>query len=494
MKNFLTILLILISNALLSQYSFEYTIASDEDETFYNGIEDNNNNIILTGRIGNFDSQDWDPYILKIYQNGDTMSKRIMSADTSGWFQTVELLNDGNYLFLGQSAIQNGSDFDHLWVCKMDTALNIVFQKAYKMTTDFYFSASYSISFTDSDHNIVLSGGVRYYTVFPNYHWDMAFAKLNQQGDTLLTKIHHNEFEQRIFDISQIPNTKDYLAIAGNFGYYNFGPVRFDSAFNIIEIKHFYNNILNLGNCKWLSDTSYLFATIYHYDTKDENQISIYKIDTALNYQQQLTVGKIDTADYPAWRQSIAYANDTTIYIGGMEMYIGFWVTTPNVLELYVIDRELNLLGYKEFGSGDANYQLWGIMPTSDMGCLLYGTRYSEENGNEFDIHIIKVLREDIEISISPITATNEMLHQMNRKPYPNPAYHTLNIPLNEYSGLEDKRLQIFNINGKKVTDRYLCGDGNVLQVNTTSLTPGMYLYTIHSNGGKSSSGKFIKN
>lgn len=176
-----------------------------------------------------------------------------------------------------------------------------------------------------------------------------------------------------------------------------------------------------------------------------------------------------------------------------MEMYIGFYVTTPNVWELYVIDRELNLLGYKEFGSGDANYQLWGMLPTSDMGCLLYGTRYSDENGNEYDIHIVKVRREDIEISISPITATKEILQEINYKAYPNPAYHTLNIPLKEYSVLESKRLQIFNIKGKKITDRNINGEGNVLQVNVNSLNPGMYLYRIISKDKNLLSGKFIK-
>ncbi len=244
---------------------------------------------------------------------------------------------------------------------------------------------------------------------------------------------------------------------------------------------------------EWLTDTSYLFATMNSYNTKNENEIGVFHIDTSLNYQKHLVLGKADTADYPAWRQSIAYANDTTIYIGGMQMYVGFWVTIPNVLELYVIDRELNLLGHKDFGSGDANYQLWGILPTSDMGCLLYGTRYSEQNGSEFDIHIIKVRREDIEISISPITATGEMLRQINGKAYPNPAHNILNIPLKGYSGAGNKRVQIFTINGKKITDRNLGREGNVLQVNVGTLAPGMYLYTIYSAAGKPLTGKFIK-
>ncbi len=159
MKSIFTLVFSLFACTLFGQYSFEYTIASDEDEALYAGIEDNSNNMVLTGRIGSWDNFDWDPYILKVYPNGDTMSKRMVSVDTNGWFQTVEQIDDGNYMFLGQCAINNGSDFDHLWVCKMDTALNIVFQKTYKITTDFYFSIAYSNSFIDSDRNIVLAGG-----------------------------------------------------------------------------------------------------------------------------------------------------------------------------------------------------------------------------------------------------------------------------------------------------------------------------------------------
>ncbi|MCD4695368.1 MAG: hypothetical protein K8S16_03920 [Bacteroidales bacterium] len=243
MKYLLPILLLLIYNSLFSQYSFEYTIASDEDELLLNGIEDNDKNFILVGRKGNYVEQIWDSYIIKIYPNGDTLSKTFYKADTNGYFKTIELLDDGNYLIIGSYAINNGWNYDHLLVYKIDTSLNILFQKSYKVSTDFYFRVSYIYSFTDSDQNIVLAGSAKYYTNYPNYHWDMTFAKLNQQGDTLLTKTHHYQFGQSVDNISQVPNSKDYLAIAGNFNLHNFGPVRLDSAFNILDIKHFYNNM-----------------------------------------------------------------------------------------------------------------------------------------------------------------------------------------------------------------------------------------------------------
>lgn len=495
MKYIITLIISLcLSHALLGQYSFELTIASDEDETFYDAIEDTNADIVLVGRIGDLYNLDWDPYILKIYPNGDTMSKRIASADTNGWFQNIELLNDGNYMLFGKCITGTDIDYDKLWLCKMDTALNVIFHKTYNVLSAPYTRCHFSRSHTDTDHNIILSGGVSYDSDQRNENGDFIFVKCNQQGDTLLTKTQHFEFGQQMYDITQIPNTTDYLGVGGFIDMHNFGPIRLDSAFNIKQIRHFYSQISILGCMHWLTDTSYLFAACNYVFGSDEQQVGTYIIDTALNYQKQLILGKIDTVEYPAYDHSIGYVNDTTIYIGAQQIHPSWWITRQNVLELYVIDRELNLLGHKDFTDPDARLFLNGILPTADMGCLFYGARCAEENQHEYDVKIIKVLREDIEIEISPITVTSELVHQINAKAYPNPAREVLNIPLSKNIGLENTRIQIFDMNGKKISDRLLNGQGNVLQVSLSTLRPGMYFYTILSKGEKPVTGKFIKN
>lgn len=133
MKNVLLILLLLIYNSLYSQYSFEYTIASDEDELIFSSIEDNKHNIILVGRIGDRVQTLYDAYIIKIFPNGDTLSRRIHRADTNCNFRTIELLDDGNYFITGNFGLNNSFHYDHLWICKMDTSLNILFEKSYKV-------------------------------------------------------------------------------------------------------------------------------------------------------------------------------------------------------------------------------------------------------------------------------------------------------------------------------------------------------------------------
>jgi len=494
MKYIITLILALcVSYFLFGQYSFELTIASEEDEIFYDAIEDNNRDIIMAGRIGDRYTLAWDPYILKIYPNGDTLSKRIASADTNGWFQIVELLDDGNYMFFGKCITGTDVNYDKLWVCKMDTALNVIFHKTYNLPGS-YTQCHFSRSFTDSDRNIILSGSIRSDPDNRDELGDFNFVKCNQQGDTLLTKKQHFEFGQMMYDITQVPNTTDYLGVGGFIDMHNFGPIRMDSAFNIKQICHFYSQISILGCMHWLTDTSYLFAARNYVLGSDESQVGTYIIDTALNYQKQLILGKIDTVEYPAYDHSIGYVNDTTIYIGAQEIFMGYWHTFPNLLELFVIDRELNLLGHKDFTDPNGHYLLNGVLSTADMGCLMYGTRYAEENHYEYDVKIIKVLREDIEIEISPITATPEVLQQINGIAYPNPVYHTLNIPLPESSWSKEVNIQIFTINGKKIVDRSLYADGNVFRVNVDLLKPGMYVYTTFIDNTAQNTGKFIKN
>lgn len=488
----LLVLLLLIHNHNYGQHSFVLSFITEDEEEIFDGVVDDQGCAYFTGRIydENF-SAGYDPYILKVYPNGDTLSKRIASVDTNAFFQSIHLLNDGNIMFIGQCGLFDSVGYSCLYVCKMDTALNVLFTKAYNLSNDYYFSFGFNQSCIDADQNIVVAGSGSYYIGYPAYHSDFAFVKLNQQGDTLLTRIPHYQFSQEVEDIKPIPGTKDYLCIGGNIDLHNFGPIRLDSALNIIDIKHFDIEILNQGCMEWLTDTSYLFTALRHFDSKSFAEIATYILDTALNYQSLQLLGKPDTNDYPAIMQSIGYANDTTIYIGGM-MHTNVF-TFPNVWELYVVDRELNLLGYKEVGDFLATYRLWGIVPTPDMGCMLYGSRYAEENNYNMDVHIVKLLREDIEIETSPITFIDKPDRPILSQSYPNPVINMLNIPFEEYKGLDGYRIQIFNSRGKKITDRALQGFGNTLQVNVSNLNQGIYIFIITTLENKKLTGKFIK-
>jgi len=468
-----------------AQYSFEFTYGTDEDELLVNAVEDYSDNVILVGRIGYRSTRDYDPLIIKVKPDGSYISKRIISGDTNGYFKTINLLQDSTYLLTGSYGNLNGVDLENLWVCKMDTNLNIIYDKSYNLVEgSMYFSMATNYSLIDNENNIVLAGAKSY-----EQFTDMLLIKLNQDGDTLVTRTHHFQFEQTIMNISCIPNTNDYMGIVGLIDMHNYGPIRFDSVFNIIDIKHLYNStgIKNKGSSDhWINDTTYMYSALSIVD--HENRIVVYNLDTALRYHNSLVLDKTDTIDYPAWRNSMAYANDSTVYIGGFICSIDFYPTHPNAIELYVIDTGLNLLGYKEYG-WDANYDVWGIIATSDDGCLLYGNRRTPDNTTESDVYIRKVLREEFDI----VTTIKEVdINNSYSTSWPNPVSSNLFIKLfnTEATYLD---LRVLNMSGKEMTRRRVYGKGNVLEINVQPLSSGIYIYHITLGTGQVISGKFIK-
>lgn len=487
MKNIVLLLFCFWMLSVNAQHSFEFTFGTNEDELIVNAIEDHNNNVVLVGRIGNRGASEYNPLIIKISPDGSYISKRINSTDTNGYFRTINLLEDSTYLITGTYCNFSGFDYDNLWVCKMDTNLNIIFEKSYNLIEgSMYSGISVNYSLTDNENNIVVSGSKKY-----QQFTDMLLIKLNQEGDTLFTRTHHFEFGQRITNITCIPGSNDYLGIVGLIGLANnnYGPIRFDSAFNILNIKHFYfsTGIDNKGTSDhWINDTTYMYSCL-NIDTEHERKICVYNIDTAMRFHKSLELDKPDTSDYPAWRTSMAYANDSTIYIGGFTHILEFYPTDPSAIEVYVIDTDLNLLGYKEFG-WDANYDVCGMVATSDNGCLLYGNRRTEDNTTESDVHIIKVLREDFDITTT-IRETN--INNIYSKAWPNPASNKFFIKLFDIDATY-LDLRIFNLSGREMTRRRVFGNGNILEVNVQPLVPGTYIYHISADG-QIISGKFIK-
>ena len=469
-----------------AQNSFEFTYGTSDDELLLNAIEDNGGNVVIVGRIGNRSTFNYDPLILKVSPDGSYVAKRLNRPDTNGYFATINLLEDSNYLITGSYGLTSGLNYEYYWVCKLDTNLNVLFEKSYHLVDGSTYTGIFlEYSLVDNENNIVVVGGKHYEPFF-----DMCLIKLNQQGDTLLTRTHNFEFGARIINISCIPESNDYLGIAGLINSYNYGPVRFDSVFNILDVKHFKSSISNKGTSDhWLNDTTYMYSCLdsEFQNGYPEDRICVYNIDTALRYHKSLVLDKPDTSDYPAWRTSMTYANDSTVYIGGFINILDFYPTVPNCIELYLIDTGLNLLGYKEFG-WDANYDVLGMVATSDNGCLLYGNIRTEENTTESDVHIIKVRREDFDITT---TVKKIDFNTIHTKVWPNPARNKLFVELPEiFNG--NLEFQIFNLSGKEFTRRKLIGLGNVLEVNVQPLPAGTYVYHVTGNGHKIS-GKFIK-
>ena len=136
-------------------------------------------------------------------------------------------------------------------------------------------------------------------------------------------------------------------------------------------------------------------------------------------------------------------------------------------------------------------YWLNGILPTADSGCLMYGARYdSDTDEHEYDVQIVKFNKEDLSIitsaeTISPADPT--------AIPFPNPVKEHISIPLPQYNKHGDLRLQIYTLNGKKLTDKPVAGQGNLIKTRVKPLPAGIYVFRVLSSGKTITSGKFLK-
>jgi hypothetical protein len=500
-SNLILLLITLISICCTSQNSFEICIDSDEDEIFVEAAKDSFGNILLAGGIGEFTTKEYDAYIMKIFPDGSYFTKRFDRIDTICELSTINILSNGSYFLTGSfSDSNNYFKKDNLWVCILDEDLNVLIEKSYKVD-DFYIAiGGLGCSLIDNDGNIVVVTMAGYKDP-PNTTTfvDLALFKFNPEGDTLVSKYYHYLWNEIPFEIRQMPNSDNLMLIDCAINELNHNELLFlDKDLNILYYNMFGNNYFGMTGqyCSsqyWCSDTSFLMSTDNHWDNddlKDEEYIAVYLVDTAANIHQELVLNKPDTADYSAWHHSMAYANDSTIYIGGFQIYLGFWMTDPTIVELYMIDKNMNLLGYKELG-GDANYEVWGILATDDDGCLVYGTCYDNPNGEpERDIHIWKVLRDNINLITSIETLE---LPEKSAKVWPNPALDELFISLDQFNSLHEIKLQIYNISGRKMTDRKIMGQGNVIKISVTNLDEGTYIFNVATVNGEIKSGKFIK-
>lgn len=480
----------------LSQTSFEIGLDTEENCIVWEACIDNNGSVILVGDIGPYIGLDFDAFVMKVNPDGSFLTKRFDIQDTLSVFSTIDVLGDGNYFIMGSFSIEgNYFERDNLWIVILDEELNLVSEKSYQIREPYVGFGTSACSLIDNDGNIILTAiagdeDSKEKTIFA----DFAFYKFNQQGDTLLSRYYSYIWDEWPWDLMAMPNSDNIMLIERCTHYNNHNELLFlDTDLNILKINNWETIDMKgrVNSDYWYSDTSFLVSGRGSWSTNDSSDIFIYVylMDTSANIHQELILNKIDTIDYPAWHNSMAYANDSTIYIGGFQNPFGFWLTDPTIVELYVIDKNMNLLGYKELG-GDINYEAWGTIATDDDGCLIYGISYTNDSVPERDVHIWKVLREDINI-ITEITETNEDLPNFDI--YPNPAVNEVNLKLNKNKSWDNLTFSIFTIEGKKVFQKKIQGKGNLLSINISNLSEGIYVYQIFEKNNLITNGKFIK-
>ncbi len=478
----------------LSQYSFEFSYSTIEDDIVIESAVDNYGNTIMVGRIGNVIEGTSNAFILKVHPNGSYQSMLFEKQDTLTFLSSINILDNGNYFVTGQYSIDGElNNADHFWVVIMDIDLEIITQKIYTVPEGYLGYWPNRVSLIDDDSNIAMvAEAVRQYT-----HYlvaDFIMYKFNQQGDTLMSRLYHSWNDSWPHSLCPIPGT-DSLMLIGRGSLLN-GAESMDFMDKNMNISHSIDlsavrGGMRRGNNIWLSETEFLMVSdrIVDYDDKREYFFSVFRINTSGQYLYELELDRPDTLEYRAVRQAMVRANDSTIYVAGYQSYNMGWTTIPSTSVIYLIDIDMNLIGRVNFG-GDANYNLWGVAATPDDGALVYGTRYINAGSYARDIHVWKYLREDFEI----ITKVEHMPEALPpAKAWPNPARDEVNISLSAFAQGLNLRFRMYDAQGQKYVDKQISVSGNSLRTGIGPLPPGLYVYELEGSEGKKQSGKFVK-
>jgi hypothetical protein len=489
------VFMILISIQSYAQNTFEVNFTTPEDDFVNRSLIDDEGNILLVGSIGSGQNNlTMSALIIKVSPDGSYQWRNLNRTDTVSRFSTITVLDNGNYFVTGAYSV--GGDFysmDRFWVMIFDQNLEVVTEKSYGINEPYVKYGGMNLSLINQDGDVAIVGTNE---KMVNNHLRPAFImfKFSQEGDSLFS-LQYEPFLGSTPNSFNIKPGTDSLIMIGR-GVISTGQESLnfmDKDMNILGAI----NLLDVGggerysNGYWINSTEFLMVAdlIEDNDKGREYFFSVFRVNTAGQSLQELRLDRPDTLEYHSSCRNLVVATDSLIYVGGSQSYNAF-TSRPNRSVIYLIDRDLNLLGRKNFG-GDGNDFLMGIEATPDNGCFAYAERYNVDSSSyERDIYMLKFLREDFEIITQ---LTNQSAMALNSKSWPNPADDVLHISLDGLSQGSDFRLQIYNTAGQKFLDKALTASGITVQCRIDVLPAGTYVYKIKAESQHFLSGKFIK-
>lgn len=443
---------------------------------------------------------DTEAYAVKIDEQGNYTQKIFSIDDRTSRFHSIIPIGNGNYFVTGVSIT---NDIEYLWVLVLDNDMNIVKEQYYEKEDEYsvpdatFYNGKNCKSVVDDDGTIVVCVGVCMPFLPQTYRIRPVFMRFNTDCERLnsvfiASDAYGNMFYDTNFELNSImnaPDNSDVLVVGPGQG--NCPSVmRFDYDFNLImhhviyehivdkivweaSSDHFIddNNILMLG---WLTDPDIHNKHFIVYGKANINNGYIY---------EDLWINKTDTLNYPIDNHSMCYVNDTTIYLASRAR-LNSW-TGPYTLEIYLVTKNLEILGSMYFYN-EIGYWPYTAIATKDDGIVAVSTSLRERT------HIKKLLREDFNPILCSVSEVPK--ERLKATAFPNPTKGILNIDVSEISTIDnDVRFRIFDADGRICLDRIIKGMGNMLTVDVSRLSNGIYTFQIVKGNKNIIYDRFIK-
>lgn len=425
-------------------------------------------------------------WLVKFEENGEYVSRRFPEIYT---FMGVEELDNGNYFVIGAATIDSISN---LCAAVVDNELNIIKNTFIAVEEDYESFYPYEgQTMKDSDGTIVASVPAVYEEEDGwIHHWGTLW-RFDQEGE-----LSHHRYLGQLFSGHlarfwpyQIKKTYDDQEIC------LFVPCRdgfsdmlyFDESFNCL--RAYQMMVEGHPIWDWFSDWYYdngdMLATaqVYYPGVYNIYQLLFFRMTAEGEIvEQNMPIRIGDTCMYGAAFRGMAAFDENTVYVGAYCLPEGG--VRPCYPEVFLINKDLEVLGKISLES-EWNYWTNLIVETSDGGCIL-----SAISGDSKKSIVLKFTREDF----NPILSVKDVpCEQLEACAFPSPTRSMLNIDISDIPHDEANRIRVIDANGRVCIDRYIKGEGNLLELGVGCLRPGLYVYQIYNAQQELLKGKFVK-
>jgi hypothetical protein len=474
-----TLLLNLFIITVYSQDSFEFVIKDPLNTYGVSTFPDSQDFFITVGASGDSDNSEFYAMILK-YTNVNDIQKKVFSKqDTTSVFIFGFLLSNGNYFMAGE--IDEIGDYfrKNLYIVEVDQDLNIVYEKIYGIPTEYNSIALYNL-LLDADSNIIINADLN--DPAPGFIYHHYFAKLNTQGDILVTSINTQLGCHPGSELVQKPDKSGYYVI-GDFLYSNM--IKLDNDLNVTGWLQTVSSNSYHGSlgARFLSSGDLIIGSLATQEIPSAfYDLRIRVCDTNLIPNRD-TVIFDDGYNFLPLHSGLDFTNENNIWVATYPQ-LGDSYSEWEYGRIYIFDSDLNVKGAKYFG-GSTSLYLFSLKALDDGGCIITGITPDDGAKGYDDVFIKKVMPGDI------ITNAEETSDPDDQDVLVYP------IPFTDWIKIETYR--------KALTFSLFSNTGECFVLNknlsvpkteqeTSHLNKGTYIYKISENGKTIQSGKIIKN
>lgn len=315
-------------------------------------------------------------------------------------------------------------------------------------------------------------------------------AKINKNGALI-------NYYDSVLHLALPTNIFEKKGFSGYLMLTNFGWIMTDTAFNIrnqISIKtdrstHGLINLQPTGLRK--NDSTYFYAGRWgSRNGRFNRDLFFMVIDTLgqIKYFRTIEAGGDTSCTQGVFTGIDTTKNGRFIYWGGTYnfSFVGpsFSLNQAPFI-LTKLDTAYNIVWQKKYG-GDAYNLMFGVLATSDGGCVMYGRRYDYNNIPKLDAYIIKVDGNGLVTSETAIPINQESITA-----FPNPSTGQLNFKKETPSVSSRFELTVFDISGKLVFQKKETDLSETLDL--SHLSTGNYIYQIKEGEKIKAIGKWVK-